>query len=926
MQKKLLLIDAYALIYRAYFAFINRPIKTSKGLNTSAIYGFIKTLLDAIKKIEPTHLAVAFDLSGPTFRTELYPEYKANRQETPEDIRLAIPIIKRLLGVMNIPIVELKGYEADDIIGTLATQADPLGYEVFMMTPDKDYGQLLSPNVKIIKPGKGGGEIETVTADAFCNDYKINNPSQFIDILALWGDTSDNVPGVKGIGEKTAADLISKYGSIDNILQNTDKLSKAQRTNIEESKDQLLLARTLVTIKIDLTLHQDINSFERKEPDPVEFRKILEELEFRSMLKEISTKTDVKEVKKDSFVQGNLFGEVASQPVVPEQHNLKTLYDFTYDYRVAATADERKILIDALSSANEFAFDTETTGLDLYTSHLVGLSFATAPFKAWYVPIPVNQTEANQILQEFKAVLEDINKPKIGQNIKFDLLMLKNYGIKLKGFLFDTMIAHYLVEPDMRHNLNIISEQLLGYKPIVIEELIGKKGVNQISMRSVPIDKISIYACEDADLALQLKEVLYKKLVDEGLLELYKTIEAPLIEVLADIERAGVQINVQNLSEFAKSLNLELIALDDEIKSMSGVPDLNISSPKQLGEVLFEKLKIASDVKMTKTKQYATGEEELLKYKDKHPIIDKILEFRSLKKLLSTYVEALPLLVNSKTGKIHASFNQAVASTGRLSSNNPNLQNIPIRDEKGREIRKAFVPSSDDYLILSADYSQIELRLMAHMSKDPSLLEAFHQGEDIHTATAAKIFKIPLEEVTREQRSRAKTANFGMIYGISSFGLSQRLSISRTDAKELIDGYFNTYKGVKEYMENCIKNARDKGWVSTIFDRKRYLTDIKSNNATVRGLAERNAINAPIQGSAADVIKLAMIKIHEELSTKNLNSKMIIQVHDELVLEVYKPEIEQVKEIVKRSMTQVAKLSVPLDVEIGIGNNWLEAH
>lgn len=925
MQKKLLLIDAYALIYRAYFAFINRPIKTSKGLNTSAIYGFIKTLLDAIKKIEPTHLAVAFDLSGPTFRTELYPEYKANRQETPEDIRLAIPIIKRLLGIMNIPIVELKGYEADDIIGTLATQADPLGYEVFMMTPDKDYGQLLSQNVKIIKPSKGGGEMETITTEAFCKDYKINNPSQFIDILALWGDTSDNVPGVKGIGEKTAADLISKYGSIDNILQNTDKLSKAQKTNIEESKDQLLLARTLVTIKIDLTLNQDINSFERKEPDPVEFRKILEELEFRSMLKEMSTKADVKEVKKDSFVQGNLFGEVASQPIVPE-HNLKTLYDFTYDYRVAATADERKILIDALSSTSEFAFDTETTGLDLYTSQLVGLSFAIAPFKAWYVPIPVNQTEANQILQEFKAILEDINKPKIGQNIKFDLLMLKNYGIKLKGFLFDTMIAHYLVEPDMRHNLNIISEQLLGYKPIVIEELIGKKGANQISMRSVPIDKISIYACEDADLAFQLKEVLYKKLVDESLLELYKTIEAPLIEVLADIERAGVQINVQNLGEFAKSLNLELIALDDEIKSISGVPDLNISSPKQLGEVLFEKLKIASDVKMTKTKQYATGEEELLKYKDKHPIIDKILEFRSLKKLLSTYVEALPLLVNSKTGKIHASFNQAVASTGRLSSNNPNLQNIPIRDEKGREIRKAFVPSTDDYLILSADYSQIELRLMAHMSKDPSLLEAFHQGEDIHTATAAKIFKVPLTEVTREQRSRAKTANFGMIYGISSFGLSQRLSISRTDAKELIDGYFNTYKGVKEYMENCIKNARDKGWVSTIFDRKRYLTDIKSNNATVRGLAERNAINAPIQGSAADVIKLAMIKIHQELSDNNLNSKMIIQVHDELVLEVYKPEIEQVKEIVKRSMTQVASLSVPLDVEIGIGNNWLQAH
>lgn len=923
--KKLLLIDAYALIYRAYFAFINRPIKTSKGLNTSAIYGFTKALMDALKKIEPTHFAVAFDLSGPTFRTELYPEYKANRQETPEDIRSAIPIIKRMMDVMNIPILELKGFEADDIIGAIATQAGPLGYEVYMMTPDKDYGQLLAHNVKIIKPGRGGNEMETVTAEAFCADYKIDNPLQFIDILALWGDTSDNVPGVKGIGEKTAAELISKYGSIDNILQNTDKLSKAQKANIEASREQLLLSRTLVTIKTDLPLNIDIESLVRKEPKAAEFKAILEELEFRSMLKDFSAKTEAKEVKKETFVQGNLFGDAPVSAPVPES-GLKKLYDFSYDYKVASTPEERKALIDALNSSSEFAFDTETTGLDLYTSQIVGMSFATGPFKAWYVPIPANQIEANQIIQEFKEILEDVNKPKVGQNIKFDLLMLKNYGINLRGFLFDTMIAHYLIEPEMRHNLNIISEQLLGYQPIVIEELIGKKGVNQISMRSVPIDKISIYACEDADLALQLKVILYKRLVDEGLLDLYKTIEEPLIDVLAEIERTGVQINVQNLNEFAKSLNVELIALDDEIKQISGVPDLNISSPRQLGEVLFEKLKIASDVKMTKTKQYATGEDELLKYKDKHPIIDKILEFRSLKKLLSTYVEAIPLLVNSKTGKIHASFNQAVASTGRLSSNNPNLQNIPIRDEKGREIRKAFVPSSDDFVILSADYSQVELRLMAHMSKDPSLLEAFHQGEDIHTATASKIFNVPLKEVTREQRSRAKTANFGMIYGISAFGLSQRLSISRTDAKELIDGYFGTYKGVKEYMDSCIRNAREKGWVVTIFGRKRYLTDINSNNGTVRGLAERNAINAPIQGSAADVIKMAMIKIHQEILEKNLRSRMIIQVHDELVLEVYKPEIEQVKELVHRAMVGAAELSVPLDVEVGIGTNWLEAH
>jgi len=604
---------------------------------------------------------------------------------------------------------------------------------------------------------------------------------------------------------------------------------------------------------------------------------------------------------------------------------LKTLYDFQYDYKVASTIDERKRLIDELKKSTEFAFDTETTGLDLF-SQLVGLSFATAPFKAWYVPIPADQKEAHQILLEFKDVLEDANIPKIGQNIKFDLLMLKNYGINLGGFLFDTMLAHYLLEPDYRHNLNILSEQLLGYKPIEIEELIGKKSASQISMKNVPLEKISIYAAEDADLALRLKEILYKKLVDEGLLDLYKDIEAPLIAVLAEMERAGVRIDAQSLNEYAKSLNQELIALDDEIKSIAGIPDLNISSPKQLGEVLFEKLKIASDVKLTKTKQYATSEDELIKYKDKHPIINKILEFRSLKKLLSTYIEALPLLVNSKTNKIHASFNQAVASTGRLSSNNPNLQNIPIRDEKGREIRKAFVPSSDEYLILSADYSQIELRLMAHMSKDPSLLEAFHQGEDIHTATASKIFKIPLNEVTREQRSRAKTANFGMIYGISAFGLSQRLGISRTDAKDLIDGYFGTYQGVKSYMDSCIKAAREKGCVTTIFGRKRYLKDINSNNGTVRGLAERNAINAPIQGSAADIIKIAMIRIDHQIKEQNLKSRMIIQVHDELVFDVFKPELEIVKSIVKQEMVKAADISVTLEVEVGVGENWLEAH
>lgn len=922
MAKKLLLIDAYALIYRAYFAFINRPMKNSKGLNTSAIYGFTKTMLDAIKRIEPTHVAVAFDLSGPTFRTEIYSDYKANRQETPEDIRSSVPIIKELLRTMNIPILELKGYEADDIIGTAAKKAEPLGYEVYMMTPDKDFGQLLSPNIKIVKPGKMGNEMETVTAEEFCKGYEINDPIQFIDILALWGDASDNIKGVNKIGEKTAAKLISTYGSIDNVLANTDKLSPSQRENLNAAHELLKLNRILVTIKVDLELTSTIDQLEKKEPNLPNLKKLLEELEFRTLLKEFQREPVE---KKETAVQGSLFGDVEQKETI-QDHNLKTIKDVNHDYRIASTAEDRKLLIAELNASAEFAFDTETTGLDIIFAQIVGMSFATAAFKAWYVPIPSNQDEANQIISEFKGILEDSTKPKIGQNIKFDLLMLKNYGINLKGFLFDTMLAHYLLEPEQRHNLNLLSEQLLGYKPIEIEELIGRKGANQLSMRNVAIDKIYVYACEDADLAFQLKEVLYKRLLAENLFDLYKTLEEPLIDVLAEMERTGVSINTQALNEFAKTLNKELIQLDDDIKKLSGVPDLNISSPKQLGEVLFEKLKIASDVKMTKTKQYATGEEELLKYKDNHPIVEKILEFRMLKKLVSTYVETLPLLVNSKTGKIHASFNQAVASTGRLSSNNPNLQNIPIRDEKGREIRKAFVPSSDEFLILSADYSQIELRLMAHVSADPSLLEAFHNGEDIHTATASKIFKVPLAEVTRDQRGKAKTANFGMIYGISAFGLSQRLSISRTEAKELIDGYFGTYNGVKTFMDGCIRNAREKGWVTTIFGRKRYLTDINSNNGTVRGLAERNAINAPIQGSAADIIKVAMINLHKEFLDQKLRSRMIIQVHDELVFDVYKPELEIVKDIVERSMVGAAKLSVPLEIEMGVGQNWLEAH
>ena len=922
MQKTLLLLDAYALIYRAYFAFINRPIKTSKGLNTSAVFGFAKTLLDALKRYDPSHIAVAFDVSGKTFRTEIFPEYKANRQETPEDIRTAVPLIKNLLKALNISVVELRGYEADDIVGTIAKKAEPMGFEVLMMTPDKDYGQLLTDKVKIVKPSRSGADIVEVTAKEFCEGYGIKNPMQFKDILALWGDNSDNIPGVPGIGEKTASALISKYESIENIYQNISELSKSQQEKLLANREQLNMARVLVEIKTDVPVEFNVESFKRTEPNTMELKQILEELEFRSIAKDIFGEA---KVEKPKPIQASLFdNEQFAQPF--QQVSLKTILDVKKEYMLVDSIDGVNKLAEKLLGCKEFCFDTETTGLEHHTSELVGLSFSIKPSEGWYVPIPPSRDKAIEILSILSPAFENENIDKVGQNMKFDLLMLKSYGIEVRGKLNDTMIAHYLLEPDMRHNLNILSENYLGYKPIEIEELIGKKGPRQLNMRSINPERIVDYATEDADIALQLKSILFEKLNSENLVNLYYTLEEPLIQVLSEMEYAGVRIEPASLKGLEQELNEELLKLDEEIKSMAGVPDLNISSPKQLGEVLFERMKIATGAKKTKTKQYSTSEEELAKYRDKHPIIDKILDFRSVKKLLSTYVEVLPTLINKKTGRIHASFNQAVASTGRLSSNNPNLQNIPIREERGREIRKAFVPKDSEHLLLSADYSQIELRLMAHMSKDEGMLEAFQNGEDIHAATASKIFRVPLADVTREQRSKAKTANFGMIYGISAFGLSQRLEISRTEAKELIDGYFDTYRGVKEYMDFCAKQAREKGYVETIFGRKRYLPDINSGNAMVRGLAERNAINAPIQGSAADIIKAAMIGIHQKIKAQNLRSRMIIQVHDELVFDVYKPELDEVKSLVKKSMENAVKLSVPLEVDMGVGTNWLDAH
>ena len=922
MAKKILVLDAYALIYRAYFAFINRPIKTSKGQNTSAIYGFVKSLLDALKRFEPTHIAVAFDVSGKTFRTEIFPEYKANRQETPEDIRSAVPVIKDIIRAMNITILEKQGFEADDIVGTLAKKADPLGFEVLMMTPDKDYGQLLTDRVIMVKPSRSGADMETVTAKDFCEGYGIERPEQFKDILALWGDSSDNIPGVPGIGEKTAARLIAQFGTIEGIFENIDKLSGVQREKLIENRKQLEMARVLVEIKTDVPVEIDFGALERTQPNADALKKLFDDLEFRSLSKELFG--DTKQQEKPKAVQTSLFGD--EQFAGPTQTPFKTINDVDHEYIPIGSNEELDMLVKALSAASEFCFDTETTGLDYHTSKLVGLSFAVEPHRAWFVPVPDDDEEARQLMAKLKPVFENDGIAKVGQNIKFDLLMLKSYGVELRGMLNDTMLGHYLLEPDMRHNLNILSENLLGYKPIDIEELIGKKGPGQRNMRSVDLQKVAAYAGEDADIALQLKHILWERLKNESLTELYYKLEEPLIKVLGEMEFTGVRLNPSTLNELAVELNRELAELDDEIKGMAGMPDLNISSPKQLGEVLFEKMKIASDAKLTKTKQYSTSEEELMKYLDKHPIVAKILDFRSVKKLLSTYVEVLPTLINGKTGRIHTSFNQAVASTGRLSSNNPNLQNIPIREERGREIRRAFVPTGDDYTLLSADYSQIELRLMAHMSKDASMLEAFRNDEDIHAATASKIFKVPLSQVSREQRSRAKTANFGMIYGISAFGLSQRLGINRTEAKDLMDGYFDTYRGVKAYMESCVEQARKSGFVETIFGRKRYLPDINSNNQTVRGLAERNAINAPIQGSAADIIKVAMISIHNRILEKRLKSRMIIQVHDELVFDIFKPELAEMKELIKDSMENAIKLLVPLIVDMGTGDNWLDAH
>ncbi len=922
-QKKLFLLDAYALIFRAYYAFIRAQIINSKGLNTSAIYGFTATLDEILRTESPSHIAVVFDPPGPTFRHTKFPEYKANREATPEEIKQSVPWIKKIIEAYNIPVVEVQGYEADDVIGTMAWKARDKGFEVYMMTPDKDYAQLVKDKVFMYKPRRSGKESEIIGTQEVKETFQVQDPRQVIDILALWGDSSDNIPGAPGIGEKTAKKLISSYHTIENLFEHTDDLKGRVQESILQNKEQIELSKDLATIRLDVPVEFDENKllFEGAKKD--ELINLFGELEFKTLATRVlSTIADKEE--PSGFEQGSLFGEQGSEAGTIPGH-LKTLKDIDHAYRCADNPALIAELIDLLMKQTAFCFDTETTSINAIDAELVGMAFSWNKNQGWYVPVPGNRENAVEVVEKFRNILENEKSLIVGQNIKYDMQVMKNYGIKLNGPVFDTMIAHYLVQPEQKHNLDNLAEVYLDYRTIHTEELIGKKGNLQGNMRDVPVERLVDYACEDTDVTWQLYQVLEDELKQNGFNNLAEEMEFPLISVLCAMEENGVKLDKEALRQFAVELEASLLELRDSIYELSG-EEFNISSPKQLGEILFDKLKISSDAKRTKTKQYSTGEEVLVRLTDKHPVVGKVLEFRTLKKLLSTYVEALPKMINSRTGFIHTSYNQAVAATGRLSSNNPNLQNIPIREEKGREIRKSFIPRSEENVFLSADYSQIELRLMAHMSQDPLMIDAFQRGEDIHTATAAKIFEVPPEQVTKEQRGKAKTANFGIIYGISAFGLAQRMNIPRTDAKHLIDSYFNTYSRVRKYMDEMIQSARDKGYVETMLGRRRYLRDILSRNAVVRGYAERNAINAPIQGSAADIIKIAMIRIQEILNKKNYRTKMIIQVHDELVFDVFNKEVDEVKQMVIREMENAYSLSVPLLVDFGTGDNWLEAH
>lgn len=942
---KLFLLDAYALIYRAYYAFIKNPRINSKGFNTSAVLGFVNTLEEVLKKENPSHIGVAFDPSGPTFRHEAYEQYKAQREETPETIRLSVPIIKEIIRAYRIPILEVPGYEADDVIGTLATEAGRRGITTYMMTPDKDYGQLVSERVFMYRPKHTGG-FEVMGIEEVKAKFSIQSTLQVIDMLGLMGDASDNIPGCPGVGEKTAQKLIAQFGSIENLLEHTDQLKGALKTKVETNREMITFSKFLATIKTDVPIRLDMDSLVREEPDEKELRKIFEELEFRTLIDRVLKKggtpppaspepdpfsgtlfAQQQPAKSESGtpVQGDLFAVFADEGAGDaENSNLRRLEMLDVDYQLIDTEEKRTKILQKLLTTEILAIDTETTGTEPMNAELVGMSFSDAENRAYYVPVPAEREEALKIVNEFRPLFENEKSMKVGQNIKYDMIILRNYGVQVKGELFDTMLAHYVLQPELRHNMDYLAEIYLHYQTIHIDELIGARGKNQKSMRDLPPEEVYRYACEDADVTLKLKNVLEKELKAQGADHLFREIEMPLVPVLAGIESNGVLIDTEALKQSSAYFTRRLQEIEKEVYDLAG-ETFNISSAKQVGEVLFDKLRIVEKAKKTKTGQYVTSEEVLQGYRGKHDIIGKILEYRGLKKLLGTYVDALPQLINPRTGRIHASFNQAVTATGRLSSSNPNLQNIPIRDEDGKEIRKAFIPD-EGCEFFSADYSQIELRIMAHLSEDPNMIDAFLSGHDIHAATAAKIYKVDITEVTADMRRRAKTANFGIIYGISVFGLAERLDVPRPEAKELIDGYFETYPRIKEYMDKSIQVARENGYVETIFHRKRFLPDINARNSVVRGYAERNAINAPIQGSAADIMKVAMARIYQRMQSNNLKAKMLLQVHDELNFSVPKAEKELLQKIVTEEMENAYLMHVPLKADFGWGKNWLEAH
>lgn len=948
-QKRLFLLDAYALIFRGYYAFIKNPRINSKGMDTSAIMGFMNSLMDVIKREKPDHLAVAFDKGGSDIRNEMFPEYKANRDATPEAIKIAVPYIQELLRAMHIPIIEVAGYEADDLIGTIAKQAEKENYQVFMVTPDKDFAQLVSENIFMYKPARMGNGIEIWGVPEVLEKFEITNPLQVIDFLGMMGDSADNIPGLPGVGEKTAKKFLAEYGSMENLLANTHELKGKMKENIEANKEKGILSKTLATILLDCPVQFDEKDYELSKPDVEKTEALFHELEFRRMQEqfdklfrdgsdydEINTNGNgateevpkpAKKAAPKNEEQFDLFGFTDEDNSTASENSFyATLENTEHFYQIIQGDLALKLLLQNLEKQTTVCFDTETTGLDALTAELVGIAFSYEKGKGFYVPFSENQDEALILIEKLKPFFENENIEKIGQNLKYDLKILANYGVSVKGKLFDTMIAHYLINPDMRHNMDILSETYLKYSPKSIEELIGKKGKNQKSMKDVPLEEVKEYAVEDADITFQLKEHFQPILEKVGTKKLFDEIEIPLVEVLAAMEREGIRLDVDFLNAMSKEMQVEIDAFQAKIFEIAG-ETFNLASPKQLGDILFDKLKIGGPKqKKTKTGQYATGEEILSYLAKDNEIVRHILEWRQLVKLQNTYVDALPNQVNEKTGRVHTDYMQTVAATGRLSSNNPNLQNIPIRTERGRQIRKAFIARDENYTLLAADYSQIELRIIAALSGEENMIKAFQNGEDIHRSTASKVFNVPLEEVTKEQRSNAKTVNFGIIYGVSAFGLSNQTDLSRSESAELIEAYYKTYPKLRQYIQNQIDFAREEGYVQTVLGRRRYLKDINSANAMVRGGAERNAVNAPIQGSAADIIKIAMINIHKRLEKENWKSKMLLQVHDELVFDVHNSELEKIQPMIKEEMENAFKLDVPLIVDLGLGKDWLEAH